>query len=72
MTLRLAAYAHSIDFGAKGFANLLELAAIQRVIAVELQRTVGPLTMIVKSAHVYDYDASYMTSVLDTVAEETG
>ena len=49
-----------------------ELDAIQRVIAVELQRTVGPLTMIVKSAHVYDYDASYMTSVLDTVAEETG
>lgn len=69
--LHLAVYAHSIDFGAKGFANLLELAAIQHVIAVELQRAVGSLTMIVKSAHVYDSDAEYMTSVLETMANET-
>ena len=27
--LRLVAYAHSIDFGAKGYANLLELGVIQ-------------------------------------------
>jgi len=68
--LRLVVFAHSIDFGAKGFANLLELAAIQHQIASELQRGVGPLTMIVKSAHVYDTDAAYMTSVLDVLVGE--
>jgi thymidylate synthase len=67
--LRLVLYAHSIDFGAKGYANLLELAAIQHQIAHELARGVGSLTMIVKSAHVYDSDADFMTSVLDTVTE---
>jgi thymidylate synthase len=67
--LQLVVYAHSIDFGTKGYANLLELAAIQRQVAVELERTVGSLTMIVKSAHVYDSDAAYMTSVLDAVSD---
>jgi thymidylate synthase len=67
--LQLVVYAHSIDFGTKGYANLLELAAIQRQVAVELGRTVGSLTMIVKSAHVYDSDAAYMTSVLDAVSD---
>ena len=66
--LRLVVYAHSIDFGAKGFANLLELAALQRQIASDLERDVGSLTMIVKSAHVYDSDATYMTSVLEAVS----
>jgi thymidylate synthase len=63
--LHLMIYAHSIDFGAKGYANLLELAAIQHQLAAELERSVGSLTMIVKSAHVYDSDAVYITSVLD-------
>jgi thymidylate synthase len=58
-------YAHSIDFGAKGYANLLELAVIQHHVAADLGRAVGSLTMIVKSAHVYDIDADYMTSVLE-------
>jgi thymidylate synthase len=62
--LHLVVYAHSIDFGAKGYANLLELAVIQHQVATEIGRTVGPLTMIVKSAHVYDSDADSMTSVL--------
>jgi thymidylate synthase len=62
--LRLVVYAHSIDFGAKGYANLLELAVIQLQVATELECSVGSLTMIVKSAHVYDNDAAYMTSVL--------
>jgi thymidylate synthase len=62
--LQLVVYAHSIDFGAKGYANLLELAVIQQQVATELDRSVGTLTMIVKSAHVYDSDAAYMTSVL--------
>lgn len=65
--LRLVVYAHSIDFGSKGYANLLELAVIQHKIASELDRSVGTLTMIVKSAHVYDSDVAYMTSVLANV-----
>jgi thymidylate synthase len=63
--LDLVVYAHSIDFGAKGYANLLELAAVQHEVAGELDRPVGALTMIVKSSHVYDSDAAYMSSVLE-------
>ena len=62
--VQLVVYAHSIDFGAKGYANLLELAVIQHQVAAELDREVGTLTMIVKSAHVYDSDAAYLTEVL--------
>lgn len=67
--LHLVVYAHSIDFGAKGYANLLELAAIQHQVASELDRNVGSLTMIIKSAHVYDSDAAYMTGVLANFAD---
>ena len=66
--LALVVYAHSIDFGAKGYANLLELAVIQHQVATELESAVGALSMIVKSAHVYDSDAAYMTSVLANFA----
>jgi thymidylate synthase len=62
--LHLVVYAHSIDFGAKGYANLLELAVIQHDVATALERPVGSLTMIVKSAHVYASDTTYMSSVL--------
>jgi len=62
--LELVVYAHSIDFGSKGYANLLEIAAIQHQVARELVRGVGSLTMVVKSAHVYDSDAEYVSSVL--------
>jgi thymidylate synthase len=64
--LQLVVYAHSIDFGTKGYANLLELAAIQHQVAGAIDQAVGSLTMIVKSAHVYDSDAAYMTSVLNS------
>jgi thymidylate synthase len=63
-SLHLAVYAHSIDFGAKGYANLLELAAIQHQVAAEIDQPVGSLTMIVKSSHIYDSDAAFMDSVL--------
>jgi thymidylate synthase len=63
--LHLVVYAHSIDFGAKGYANLLELAEIQGQVALSLELPVGSLVMIVKSAHVYDSDAAYMSSVLE-------
>jgi thymidylate synthase len=67
--LRLVVYAHSIDFGAKGYANLVELASIQHDVAKELNADVGSLTMIVKSAHIYDSELSYMTSVLERSGE---
>jgi thymidylate synthase len=62
--LRLVVYAHSIDFGAKGYANLVELASIQRDVAKELDVEIGSLTMIVKSAHIYDSELTYMRNVL--------
>jgi thymidylate synthase len=62
--LELAVYAHSIDFGAKGYGNLVELAAIQQNVATRLGVAVGSLTMIVKSAHVYDTELEYLEAVL--------
>jgi thymidylate synthase len=64
--LALSVYAHSIDFGAKGYANLVELAHIQEHVANAVGRVVGPLTMIVKSAHVYDSELEYVRAVLTT------
>jgi thymidylate synthase len=62
--LELVVYAHSIDFGAKGYGNLVELAALQRRVAVALQAPVGRLVMIVKSAHVYETELAYINGVL--------
>lgn len=64
----LVVYAHSIDFGAKGYGNLVQLADIQARVAGELDRPVGSLTFIVKSAHVYDTELAYMRGVLEAVA----
>ena len=36
--VELIAYAHSIDFGAKGYGNLVELAALQQHVARQLGR----------------------------------
>jgi hypothetical protein len=52
--VELVVYAHSIDFGAKGYGNLVELAALQQHVAGQLGRPAGRLLMMVKSAHVYD------------------
>jgi thymidylate synthase len=51
--VQLAVYAHGIDFGTKGYANLVELAALQARVAAELGVGIGTLTMTVKSAHIY-------------------
>jgi thymidylate synthase len=66
--LELVVYAHSIDFGAKGYGNLVELAALQRHVAAALAAPVERLVMIVKSAHIYDTERDYMASIL---AEKT-
>ncbi len=60
----LVVHAHSIDFGAKGYANLVQLAELQHDVATRLHRPVGRLTFIVKSAHIYDTEASWMRQAL--------
>ena len=62
--VELVAYAHSIDFGAKGYGNLVELASLQRHVADALGARVGRLVMIVKSAHVYETELEYIKGVL--------
>ena len=62
--LELIVYAHSIDFGAKGYGNLVELASLQRHVADALGAPVGRLVMVVKSAHVYDTELAYIEGIL--------
>jgi thymidylate synthase len=62
--VELVVYAHSIDFGAKGYGNLVELAWLQHHVASALGRPVGRLLMIVKSAHVYRTEFGYLRGVL--------
>jgi thymidylate synthase len=63
-TLQLAVYAHAIDFGTKGYANLVELAALQTRVAGELGVGVGTLTMTVKSAHIYQTELGQMRRII--------
>ena len=58
------AYCHSIDFGTKGYGNLVELAALQGLVASGLVRPAGRLVMVVKSAHVYATEFDYLREVL--------
>jgi len=67
-SLQLVVYAHSVDFGSKGYGNLVELARVQEGVARTLDVAVGALTLIVKSAHVYDTDADYMRGVVQALA----
>jgi thymidylate synthase len=65
--LQLAVYAHAIDFGTKGYANLVELAALQTRVAGDLGVGVGTLTMTVKSAHIYQTELDLMRRILASV-----
>jgi thymidylate synthase len=62
--LQLAVYAHAIDFGTKGYANLVELAALQTRVARDLGVGVGTLTMTVKSAHIYETELGQMRRII--------
>ncbi len=62
--VELTSYAHSIDFGAKGYGNLVELAWLQHHVAGALGRPAGRLLMTVKSAHVYQTEFGYVRRVL--------
>jgi hypothetical protein len=66
--VELVVYAHSIDFGAKGYSNLVELASLQRHVADALGLPVGRLLMTVKSAHVYETELAYIKGVLAGVS----
>ena len=55
-SLELIAIAHSIDFGTKGYANLVELAAIQLRMSSSLGVPLGPMLLRATSAHLYDTD----------------
>ncbi|HLW90934.1 MAG TPA: thymidylate synthase [Roseiarcus sp.] len=69
--LEIVVYAHSIDFGKKGFANLLQLATIQRDVARRLGAPVGPLVMIIKSATIYETELDDMAETV-RVAQADG
>jgi thymidylate synthase len=62
--IELVVYAHSIDFGAKGYGNLTELALLQHRVADALDRAVGALRFIVKSAHIYDTERAEMLGIV--------
>ena len=62
--LQVEVYAHAIDFGTKGYANLVELAALQARVARDLDVAVGTLTMTVKSAHIYQTELDAMRSIV--------
>jgi thymidylate synthase len=62
--LQLAVYAHAIDFGTKGYANLVELAALQARVAGDLRAGVGTFTMTVKSAHIYQTELDLMRRII--------
>src|SRR6266849_52967 len=63
--LQVGVYAHAIDFGTKGYANLIELAALQARVAGDLGVEVGTLTMTVKSAHIYETEVGLMRGIVD-------
>jgi thymidylate synthase len=60
-------YAHSIDFGSKGYGNLVELAWLQEHVASTLGLPTGRLDFVIKSAHVYETELGYMNTVLARV-----
>ncbi|MDT5171808.1 MAG: thymidylate synthase [Mycobacterium sp.] len=61
-------YAHSIDFGAKGYGNLVELAYVMERVAEGLNLPVGRLDFVVKSAHIYEPDVSMMRDAVSVLA----
>jgi len=62
--LQLAVYANAIDFGTKGYANLVELVALQARVAGDLGVGMGTLTMTVKSAHIYQTELGLMRGII--------
>jgi thymidylate synthase len=62
--LELLVYAHSIDFGTKGYGNLVELSALQKEVAIAVEVPIGRMVMMIKSAHIYRTEMEYMQEVV--------
>ena len=62
--VQLGVYAHGIDFGTKGYANLVELAHVHHHVAQATGTAVGTLTFTIKSAHVYLTELDLMRRIL--------
>jgi thymidylate synthase len=62
--LELLVYAHSIDFGTKGYGNLVELSAVQKEVAIAVEVPAGRMVMMIKSAHIYRTEIEYMQEVV--------
>ena len=62
-SLDLVVYAHSLDFGKKAYGNLVELASLLSMVAQQLDRPMGSLTLHVKSAHIYEPEWQAMLSL---------
>jgi thymidylate synthase len=71
-SLELVVYAHSLDFGKKAYGNLVELARLQQLVATELGRPVGRLTVLVKSAHVYEPEWALMEELAVGATQRRG
>src|SRR3954453_5372691 len=63
-SLELVVYAHSLDFGKKAYGNLVELARLQQLVAEELALPVGRLTVLCKSAHLYEPEWDLMAGLV--------
>lgn len=66
--LEAIVYAHSIDFGAKGYGNLVELAYLMERVAEGVNLAVGRLDFVVKSAHIYEPDIPLMRNAVGAIA----
>ncbi|MGA2530830.1 MAG: thymidylate synthase [Acidimicrobiales bacterium] len=62
--LEMVVTAHSIDFGTKGYANLIELAQIQERVGASLAAPIGRLILRTSSAHLFERDLETLRSVL--------
>lgn len=63
--VELIVYAHSLDFGKKAYGNLIELASLQSMVADQLQRSMGPMIIHVKSAHIYKPEWATMQNLIE-------
>jgi thymidylate synthase len=70
--VELVTYAHSLDLGKKAYANLVELAALQREIAEGAGLPTGGLVIHVKSAHIYEPEIDAMARLVEETASGHG
>lgn len=68
--VQLVVYAHGLDLGKKAYANLVELAALQREIAAGAGLPPGGLVIHVKTAHIYEPEVEAMARLVEGTAGE--